>query len=146
MPKTVPGRRVLVAADDHITIPVTPEDMVKPETRPAILDLTYEQRLERQIIMLNNGMTKYEKVLEAKGELPYEDEKRLIVLIDSARKLELALVQIRFKTDDESGKSDLDLALIMIDKGLDYDLVCANFAHHSGLATKLKEALDARQE
>lgn len=147
MAVTKPHRRV-VHASETVEDALTKEDLCRPETLlpDQVRELTYEQRLQRQIDMLNAGMTKYERVLLRGGELGAEDEKKLLALVDSARKLELALAQIRAKSDDEGGKTDLELALLLIDKGLALDVVKANFAHNPELAPELEEALHVRQE
>jgi hypothetical protein len=156
MARTVPGRRVVVAADDmvdaerrrlaedqRLPIPVTEEDMQKPQTYAGddLKTLTYEQRLQRQIDMLNGQMTKYERVVMGGGELDGESEKRLMQLVDSARKLELALSQIRAKDSGLDSHTDLELALQMVEKGIPYDTVIQNFNHNKQLAADLKEAL-----
>jgi len=161
MPKTVPGRRIVVAAhdmidperkrlaeDQRLPVPVTADDMAKPETPlPGdLVELTYEQRLQRQIKMLNLAMGKHERVLSKGGEISDDAEKRLMSLVDASRKLELALAQIRAKSDGDGGKSDLEIALFLLDKGLAIETVKANFAHNPGLADELEEALSDRQE
>ena len=158
--KTVPGRRVVVAAhdmldqerkklaaDQRLPIPVEPDDMVKPETElvASIRELTYEQRLERQIQMLNLGMGKYERVLSAGGELSEDHEKKLLALIDSARKLELALAQIRAKSEGFGDADEIDLALGMIDNGMPAEKALSFFPHNQDLADQIQEALDARK-
>jgi hypothetical protein len=147
MAVTRPHRRV-VRASDCVEDAITKEELAKPEIRTPdqVRELSYEQRLQRQIDMLNACMSKYERVTLRGGDLDAEDEKRLMALVDSARKLELALTQIRTRTAGEEGQSDLELALTMVDKGLAVDLVKANFAHNPSLAEELDGALSDRQE
>lgn len=156
MAKTVPGRRVVVAADDmvdplgrrlaedqRLPLPVEAEDLVEPQTTlpSEVKELTYEQRLERQILMLNNGMDKYERVLNAGGELDHDDEKRMVVLVDSARKLELALAQIRTKSEGMGVADDLDICLGLIHNGMTREKAVGMFTHNPDLPAQLEEAL-----
>ena len=158
--KTVPGRRVVVAAQDmldqehkklaedqRLPIPVEPADLVEPETPlpDELKSLTYEQRLDRQILMLNQAMRKYENVLGKGGELSVDDEKRMVVLVDSGRKLELALAQIRAKSDGLGDQDELDIALGALDNGLPIEKVLDLFPLNKDLAEQIQEALDARQ-
>jgi hypothetical protein len=134
-----------LAEDQRLPLSVSREDMVEPETLvpDETVKLSYEQRLQRQIDMLNAAMTKYERVLLQGGEISFDDEKRLTTLVDSARKLELALSQIRAKDSGLDSHTDLELALQMIEKGIPYEVVVQNFNHNKGLQADLKEALDA---
>lgn len=147
MARTLPTRRV-VHASECVEDAITKEDLARPETLlpDQVRELTYEQRLQRQIDMLNTCMTTYERVLLRGGELAEADEKRLMQLVDSARKLELALAQIRAKTAGAEGQTDVELALVMLDKGLDLALVKANFAHNPQLPEQLEQAIRDRQE
>lgn len=146
MAVTKPYRRV-VHASEVVEDALTKQDLAKPEIRTPdqVRKLTYEQRLQRQIDMLNAGMTKYERVLLRGGELDDVDQKNLLSLVDSGRKLELALAQIRAKADSEGTATDLELALQMIDKGFAVALVKANFNHNPGLAEELDGALSDRE-
>lgn len=146
MARTNPTRRV-VRASECVEDAITKEELARPEVRTPdqVRELTYEQRLQRQIDMLNAGMSKYERVLLRGGELDVADEKTLLSLVDAARKLELALSQIRAKSDGEGKQTDLDLALFMIDKGFTVDHVKANFKHNPGLADELDGALSDRE-
>lgn len=145
MPRTNPHRRV-VHATDVVEDAITKAELAKPETNlPSdVLELDYEQRLQRQIDMLNIAMTKYERVLQRGGELDSDSEKKLMLLIDSARKLELAMAQIRAKSDGEGGQTDLELALFLYDKGIPIDAVKANFRHNPNLADQLDGAISDR--
>lgn len=162
MPKTVPGRRVVVAAHDLLNPegkklaedqllpePIREGDMVG-DTKGAydigsVVEMTYEQRIQRQIDMLNLAMAPYERVLSAGGEVTIDAEARLMKLMDSARKLELALSQIRNKDDGHNDDTELDLALGMLDLGMDMKVVLANFKHNTQLEAQIQEALDAKE-
>jgi hypothetical protein len=139
------GKRL--AEDQRLPLVIDPEDMIDPKTTtPAeVKALTYEQRLQRQIDMLNAAMSKYERVTLAGGELSGDDEGRLMKLVDGARKLELALSQIRAKDSGLNDSDDLTLALLLIDKGQSLEQVLANFKHNLALEQQLKDALDDRK-
>lgn len=145
MARTNPRRRVVHAKDvvESITVEDLGEQMPTPETilPDGITELSYEQRLQRQIDMLNGAMTKYERILADDKDLDNDSEKKLMALIDSARKLELAMAQIRAKSDGEAGMTDLELALVLIDKGISVDVVKGNFHHNPDLAAQLDGAL-----
>jgi len=145
MAVTKPHRRV-VHASEVVEDAITKAELAKPETLlpENVLELDYEQRLQRQIDMLNIAMTKYERVLQRGGELDTDSEKKLMLLIDSARKLELAMAQIRAKSDGEGGMTDLELALSMFDKGIPLDAVKASFRHNPSLAEQLDGAISDR--
>jgi hypothetical protein len=161
MAKTVPGRRVVVAAhdmldpigkklaeDQRLPDPIRAGDMDRPPgtyDTSVVVELTYEQRIQRQIDMLNHAMAPYEKVLSGGGVITVEAEKRLMLLMDGARKLELALSQIRAKDDGHADDSELDLALGMAELGMPFDVIVANFKHNPKLPQQLQEALDAQE-
>ena len=141
---TKPYRRDIYR--EPIDTTVDEDDIKKPETLPpkSVLSLTYEQRLQRQIDMLNLSLSKYERVLTAGGELDVHDEKRMVTILDSARKLELAMAQIRARSEGVESQSDLEIAVSMIDKGMTYDVVCRVFKHNLEIPETLKEALRDR--
>lgn len=144
MPVTKRTRRVVRACDvveDALTKADLMEEVVTPE---ATLDLTYEQRLERQIELASLALNKYEKKLRANQDLNLDEERAFISHQDSLRKLETTLQALNAKQhlDDDS---DLEVALGMLDHGATFEQAVAAFAHNPDLSAELKEALDAKQ-
>ncbi|HUW94429.1 MAG TPA: hypothetical protein VMW58_01465 [Anaerolineae bacterium] len=146
MPRTKPQRRDIYR--DTPDSVISAEDLlsqVPPKSAPKVIKtLTYEQRLDRQILMLNNAMSKYERVVNAGGTLCDADEKRLMQLVDGARKLELALAQIRAKMNGTGDMDDLEIALELYDKGKSFEEVVLIFRHNPNIEDQLQEALSAR--
>lgn len=144
MPVTKPTRRI-VHASEVVENAIKKQDLVKPETvtPTRTLSLTYEQRLERQIEMASLALNKYERRLRNGIDLTLDEERMMISQQDSLRKLETTLQALNAKQHLDD-KSDLEVALGMLDNGATYDQAIAAFAHNPELARELKEALNAR--
>ena len=143
MPVTKPGRRIVRACDvaeDALTKADLMEEEVTPE---STLSLTYEQRLERQIELASLALNKYERKLRAGIDLNIDEERLMISQQDSLRKLETTLQALNAKQHLDD-KTDLDVALNMIDSGATVDQAVAAFAHNPDLAEELKGALNDR--
>lgn len=152
MAKTVPGRRVVVAADilKDTVDSIEAKDLVKPEplNRPAVGErrrLTYRERLERRLEMADMALEKYEHCLSEGKHLEPEEERLFLAHQDSIRKLESTLFQLESKDNRGDSKDDVTLALDLIDAGWKFDDACRAFQHNPSLASKLQEALDERQ-
>lgn len=144
MPVTKPTRRI-IHASEVVEDALTKQDLVKPETATPTrtLDLTYEQRLERQIELSSLALNKYERKLRNGIDLNIDEERLMISQQDSLRKLETTLQALNAK-QHLGDEDDLDVALRMIDQGASYEQACAAFGHNPELPALLKEALSAR--
>jgi len=137
--------RRVVRACDVVEDALTKADLMKEVVTPeATLDLTYEQRLERQIELASLALNKYEKKLRAGIDMNLDEERSFIQHQDSLRKLETTLQALNAKQhlDDDT---DLEVALGMIDNGGTFEQIVAAFAHNPDLPEQLQEALDAKQ-
>jgi len=145
MPVTKPTRRI-VHASEVVEDAIKKQDLVKPETvKPSrTLSLTYEQRLERQIEMASLALNKYERKLRNGIDLNIDEERMMISQQDSLRKLETTLQALNAKQHLDD-KTDLDVALGMIEHGADFEQAVAAFAHNPDLPAELREALNAKQ-
>jgi hypothetical protein len=144
MPVTKKTRRI-VHASEVVEDALTKQDMLKDEVTPTrTLDLTYEQRLERQIELSSLALNKYERKLRSGLDLNIDEERLMISQQDSLRKLETTLQALNAKRhlDDDS---DLDVALEMIKNGATFEQVVTAFGHNKDLPEELQEALDAQQ-
>jgi hypothetical protein len=144
MPRTVTPRRI-VRASECVEDALTKKDLMEETITPeATLDLTYEQRLERQIELAALALNKYEKKLRRGVDLNDTEEKTFIQHQDSLRKLETTLQALNAK-QHLSDKTDIEVALDMVRNGGTYEQVCAAFSHNLDLPEELREALDAEQ-
>lgn len=145
MAVTKPTRRV-VQPHDFMEDAITAEDLEeKPEpvTKEVkdVLQLTYEQRLERQIRMASLALNKYEKKLMSGWELNIDEERMMISQQDSLRKLETTLQALNAKKN-LNDESDVELALAIYQHTQDFEQACAAFAHNPDLPSELREAVD----
>lgn len=140
-------RRTVVPAHQVVEDVLDREDFMAPATVPQTQvtniaeELTYEQRLKRQINLAYAALEKYEEKLAEGKTLNLDEERMMISQQDSLRKLETTLQALNSKVDT-STKSDLDLALGLIQKrGFDIEVVLPMFKHNPALRAELEEAL-----
>jgi predicted ribosome quality control (RQC) complex YloA/Tae2 family protein len=161
MAKTVPGRRVVVAEHDiqdplgkrfyKEPLPtIQKSDFEAPATvvPERTIKLTYKERLERRLRMADMALDKYERRLESgrtEDELTLEEERLFLAHVDSVRKLETTLASLEAKDNAVEEKSNLDLALDMIERGMALADVLRVFGNNPILTSELQEALDAKQ-
>ena len=150
MAKTVPGRRVVVAEtklNDTVDA-IKASDLKVPEKatqRPVnIRKLSYKERLQRRLRMADMALEKYEKRLEAEEHLEPEEERLFLAHQDSVRKLEATLAQLEHKDTSAADKTDLELAIEMVEKGMDKSDVL-RILKNPQLVIDLEEALNAQQ-
>jgi len=146
MAVTKKTRRIVGAADVVKDAIIQRKDLEKPEeplTKQVqdVLQLTYEQRLERQIKMASLALNKYEKKLMSGWELNIDEERMMISQQDSLRKLETTLQALNAKKN-LGDESDLDLAMGIWQHTQDFEQACAAFAHNPDLPSELREAID----
>ncbi len=144
---TKPTRRVVPAGqvmEDALAI--AKEDFQKPATAtPVRLQSLGElERVTRQLDLASLALNKYQRKLESKQELTYDEERMFLMHQDSIRKLEVSLSQLKSKSDNKK-KSDLDISLEMIDRGMDFEDVIRVFGGNKDLIVNLKEALSDRE-
>lgn len=151
MARTIPGRRVVVASQilKDTTDAIEAEDLERPEpaTRPSVGErrrLTYKERLERRLEMADLALEKYEKKFSEGVHLEPEEERLFLAHQDSIRKLETTLFQLEAKDSGGDNKTEVELALDLMDAGWTFDDACRAFQHNPQLPSKLREALDER--
>lgn len=151
MARTVPGRRVVVASEilkDTVKAVSKPDfDKPEPATRPAVGErrrLSYKERLERRLEMADMALEKYERRLADGDHLEPEEERLFLAHQDSIRKLESTLFQLEAKDKGGENKTDVELALDLIDAGWTFEDACRAFQHNPTLSAKLQEVLDER--
>jgi len=152
MARTVPGRRVVVAEqilkDTAAAVAAKDFDRPEPATRPSVGErrrLSYKERLERRLEMADMALEKYEVRLGNGEHLEPEEERLFLAHQDSIRKLESTLFQLEAKDKGGDNKTEVELALDLIDAGWTFDDACRAFQHNPNIATKLREALDERE-
>jgi len=152
MPRTVPGRRVVVAEqilkDTVETVNAEDFDRPEPATRPSVGErrrLSYKERLERRLEMADMALEKYEDRLSKGEHLEPEEERLFLAHQDSIRKLESTLFQLEAKDKGGDNKTEVELALDLIDAGWTFDDAVRAFQHNPKLPSKLREALDERE-
>jgi predicted nucleotidyltransferase len=119
---------------------LTKADLVKPETPTPgrVKRLSELQRVERQLTLAQLALNKYERKLENSIDLDCEEERLFLAHQDSIRKLEMSLSALRNKNNPEA-KSDLDIAIQMVEKGLDQEDVVRLFGHNDKLKRELED-------
>lgn len=141
---TKPTRRV-VHASQVVEDALTKEDFVNPATATPVRlkSLGELERVTRQLDLAQLALNKYQGKLERGQELTYDEERMFLMHQDSIRKLEISLSQLKSKNDNKK-KTDLDISLEMIDRGMDFDDVIRVFGGNKDLIANLKGALSDR--
>lgn len=143
--RTYPTRSIAHAPED-VEDAIRKEDLLKDIQTPTPTEkkkLGELERLERQIALSTMALNKYERKLEGDMELTDAEERLFLAHQDSVRKLEVSLSQLKTRSSIQQ-KSDLDIALEMIDRGMEAEDIMRVFGGNKELASKLREAMADR--
>jgi hypothetical protein len=153
MPKTVPGRRIVVAEEvleettEAIKEALWKEAAPVPTTHvvPGLRKLTYKERLQRRLEMADLALEKYEKRLCEGKHLEPEEERLFLAHQDSIRKLEATLMALEQKDLGKEHKTDAEYVVDLVDSGWALEDACRMFKHNTKILAEAEEALRERE-